>query len=276
MTSPPEAPRRPHQHTEHGVVRDDPYHWLRDAGASEVLAHLAAERRWYDVATGHLSSLTEDLLAETVRRTPATESSVRCERRHFSYYTRVPSGREHLQLLRDLNSRSPDPDTDPQVDSGFDNGSSGHELLLDAGDLAGTSSYVELGLTAVSPDERLLAYSFDVRGDEVYPLRFRDLATGEDLPDEVPRTYYGGAWSASSDAFLYTVHDESYRPFQVRRHRLGTPPESDELVLQEDDPRFELRVRQCRSGRLAVIWAVSPDATEVWTVDLTRSDSSAL
>ena len=39
----------------------------------------------------------------------------------------------------------------------------------------------------------------------------------------VPRRYYGGAWSADSAYFFYTVHDEAYRPFQVWRHALGTP-----------------------------------------------------
>ena len=49
-------------------------------------------------------------------------------------------------------------------------------------------------------------------GDEVFELRFRDLRTGADLPDVVPRSYYGGAWSADSRWFFYTVHDEAYRP----------------------------------------------------------------
>ena len=92
------------------------------------------------------------------------------------------------------------------------------QVLLDANLLADDSGYLELGLTVVSPDGRLLAYSVDRTGDEVYRLRFRDLESGDDLADEVPRTYYGGAWSADSDLFFYTVHDEAYRPFQVWRH----------------------------------------------------------
>ena len=84
--------------------------------------------------------------------------------------------------------------------------------MLDIGSLADDSGYLELGLTMVSPDEDLLAYSVDTTGDEVYTLRFRDLRTGEDLDEVVPRSYYGGAWSADSRWFFYTVHDEAYRP----------------------------------------------------------------
>ena len=84
------------------------------------------------------------------------------------------------------------------------------------------SGYLDLGVTLVSPDENLLAYSVDTTGEEVFVLRFRDLRTGTDLDEVVPRSYYRGAWSADSAHFFYTVHDEAYRPHQVWRHRIGT------------------------------------------------------
>ena len=96
-------------------------------------------------------------------------------------------------------------------------------MILDVNEIGAGSAYVELGVRLVSPDDRWLAWSVDLVGDEVYRLRFRDLETGEDLAEEVPRSYYSGAWSADSRHFFYTVHDEAYRPFQVWRHELGTP-----------------------------------------------------
>lgn len=140
------------------------------------------------------------------------------------------------------------------------------QVLLDANLLADDSGYLELGLMMVSPDAQLLAYSVDRAGDEVYQLGFRDLETGEDLPDEVPRCYYGGAWSAASDHFFYTVHDHAYRPFQVWRHAMGTCSEEDVLVLEEPDERFELNVRAARIG-MVVVWAESRDTSEVWVID---------
>ena len=119
---------------------------------------------------------------------------------------------------------------------------------LDAG-----TGYLDVGLTLVSPDEDLLAFSVDTTGDEVFELRFRDLRTGDDLPDRIARSYYGGAWSADSQWFFYTVHDEAYRPCQVWRHRLGTDPADDVMVLEEPDRMFELNVRPTRSGELIVI-----------------------
>ncbi len=251
--SPPQAPREPHEHVQHGVVRADPYHWMRRTDDPVLLAHLQAERLWYDTATGHLHSLVETLRSEMLGRVPTTDRTVSWRLHGCSYYTALPAGREHPQLLREMR------DSDADI--------SGHEVLLDVNDLADDSGYVELGFALVSPDQRWLAYSVDRTGDEVYELRFRDLDTGTDLPETAPRTYYGGAWSGGSDHFLYTVHDDAYRPFQVWRHALGTPVADDVLVLEEPDERFELNLRATRSGALIVIWAESRDTREVWVVD---------
>ena len=209
VTNPPQAPREPYEHTEHGVVRADPYHWMRRTDDPALLAHLEAERSWYVTATGHLNSLVETLRSEMVGRVPATDREVSWRLQGCSYYTALPAGREHPQLLRERDVP--------------DEHASGAEVILDVNDLVDDSGYVELGLAVVSPDQKYLAYSVDRTGDEVYELRFRDLATGADLSEVAPRTYYGGAWSSGSDHFFYTVHDEAYRPYQIWRHALGTP-----------------------------------------------------
>ena len=42
--SPPVAEKRPHTHTEHGVVRSDPYYWMRDRDDPALIPYLEAER----------------------------------------------------------------------------------------------------------------------------------------------------------------------------------------------------------------------------------------
>jgi oligopeptidase B len=248
---------------------------MRDLDSPEVLTHLEAELGWYEFATGHLGSLVETLRAEMVHRVPPTDPSVSWRFRGSSYYTLLPAGREYTQLLREFNTSGARQQTDSPVgdhdpDEFHQNAAGCGQVLLDANLLADGSGYVELGLTLVSPDGRLLAYSVDTDGDEVYRLRFRDLDSGQDLADEIPRSYYGGAWSADSAHFLYTVHDDAYRPHEVRRHTLGTSPDQDVVVLDEPDERFELELRSTRSGRFAVICAGSRDTTETWVIDTDR------
>ena len=266
VTSPPRATQRPHEHTQHGVRRPDPYYWMRDRGSPALLGLLEAERAWYESATGHLSSLVEALLSEMTSRVPPTDLSVSWRYQGFSYYTALPAGRDYPQLLRDFNSPYGLGRRNPYIQDASTAATSS-QLVLDQNALLDESGYLELGLTLVSPDSRLLAYSVDRAGDEVYRLLFRDLDTGEELADEVPRTYYGGAWSADSAHFFYTVHDAMYRPFQVWRHAIGTPAADDVLVIEETDERFDVSVRATRSGGLVVIWCGSRDTTEVWVVD---------
>ena len=275
----PVARREPVTSELHGVRRVDDYAWLRDVESPAVLAHLRAERDFYDASTLHLGPLATTLLNEMSSRVPPTDRSVSWRLDKFSYYTRTPSGSEYAELCRTFHNSAPEGASDSAVnaaardESPFQNGSRA-EVLLDLAAEVDDSSYVELGVCEISPDERLLAYSLDRTGDEVYTLRFRDLGTGEDLPDVLARTYYTGAWSADSSTFFYTVHDEMYRPFQVWRHRLGSPTSSDVLVLEEPDERFELAVRLSRSGELVLLWAESRDTSEVWLVDADRPEEA--
>ena len=266
-------------HREHGVERVDPFAWLAEAESPAVLAHLAAERAWYDAAVAHLDSLTDDVRTEMVRRLPATERSPRWNRRRFSYYTETPTGREYLRIRRTIRHDSVSEATISTQDEGSGNdfrSDSGDatETLLDVAELAAVTDYCELGVIVVSPDETVLAYSVDHDGDEVYALRFRDLATGEDLAEVVPRSYYGGAWSADSQWFFYSVHDAAYRAFQVWRHRLGTAVADDVLVLAEPDERFELLPRASRSGDWVVVSSESNTTSEAWLIDARDAESA--
>ncbi len=208
--------------------------------------------------------LARTLAAAITARIPSTQRGVPVDRQRWVYYTVVAGGSENGQIRR--YPREPAPTTTPTT-TGGPPPPDGDELVLDIDGLRGDSAYVDLGLCELSPDERLLAYSVDLTGDEVYELRFRDLATGRDLPDIITRSYYTGAWSSAGDEFFYTVHDDVYRPFAVRRHALGADPATDATVLEEPDEQFELTVEACRSGRLIVISTENRDTTEQWLVD---------
>jgi oligopeptidase B len=269
---PPVASRREVVHELHGDRRVDAYAWLRDTDDPETLAYLAAERAFYDASTEHLRDDAEALFKAMAARVAPAEQSVAHRRERFAYFTRTVGGREYpehcrLQLPADL---PPDADWRAHIDAG--EAGAAPQVILDPAELTGGSAYVRVGVTAVSPDERLLAYSYDRTGDEVYRMRFRDLDSGADLPDELPRTYYTAAWSADSTTLFYTVHDEIYRPYQVWRHRVGTPADDDVLVFEESDTRYDVEIEPSRSGDVIAIVTFCRDTSEVWLVDAHAPD----
>ena len=201
-------------------------------------------------------------------RVPDRQRSSAWARPRFSYYTRDARNRDYGELVRESRNNSAHDATDSAVGAVSGDGSSdGAVVILDVNSLDAGTGYLDLGLSIVSPDENLLAYTVDTTGDEVYTLRFRDLRTGRDLPDEVERAYYGGAWTADSTAFFYTVPDASYRPDRVCLHRLGTPASDDVVVQTEPDRRFELTVRLCRSEQAVLLRSESRDTSECWYLD---------
>ena len=61
------------------------------------------------------------------------------------------------------------------------------------------------------------------------------------------------------------------RPWQVWRHRLGTPAADDVLVYQEDDERFYTSVGRTRTGRYIVVSIGSKITSEAWFSRCRRS-----
>jgi oligopeptidase B len=231
---------------------------MRDHDQPAMRDYLAAERVYYKREMAPTRALQDRLLAEMTARVAPAEDSVSWRRGGLRYFTRVAEGQELEQFCRTAGAGEP--------------GGPGEaaQVLLDAnlllGDPACTGGYVDLGVREVSPDGRLLAYSVDFTGDELFQLRIRDLATGEDLPDRIDATYYGLAWAADSQSLFYVLTDQAYRPHEVWRHELGTGPGSDVLVFREDDERFALTVRATRSGGYVLIETESRETTETLVI----------
>jgi len=231
-------------------MRHDP------AGLAE---YLADERAYYDAQTQTLGALTSELYGEAAARTKtAADDSAGWTLRGYRYWHRTPAGAENRQLMRA-------PLAEP----------AGEQLLVDENVLAAGSGYVDVGTAEPSPDDRLIAWSADTSGNEIYQLRFTVMDTGEVLPDVIARSYPGGAWAADSAHFFYLVPDELNRPYQVWRHTVGTTAGTDVLVYAEEDERFDLTLETSRSGELIIITVASRDTTEVWLIPATcRSWSS--
>ncbi|MCU0277700.1 MAG: prolyl oligopeptidase family serine peptidase [Candidatus Nanopelagicales bacterium] len=227
--------------------RQDDFGWLAGDGPA-VLDALRQERAYYEARVQPLAPLRDELAAEMRGLLPEAEVSVSFVGGQFVYLTQFQAGADLPCLARRPR------ETDDI------------EVLVDLGAVAAQegSTYAEFGLTEPGPGADVLAWSVDLTGAEKYSLRFRDLTAGDDLPDRVEGTYYTGAWDASGSRFLYVVPDHAMRPWQVREHILGTPADTDRLILQEDDESFEVTVRGTRSAQWIVIEARSRDTSESW------------
>jgi oligopeptidase B len=233
---PPVAKRVPTQRTHHGDTFVDQYEWLRDKESEEVVAHLKAENAYQEALTAHQEPLREAIFQEIKGRTKETDLSVPNRKDGWWYFSRSVEGKEYgIQCrVRAQNTGNPVTDwTPPAVEAGVE--IPGEEVLLDGNVEAEGKPFFSVGGTAVTIDGNLYAYAVDNAGDERFTLRIKDLRTGELLPDVIENVFYGVSFSPDGTRIFYTVVDDSWRPYQVKSHVLGTPVTDDEVIYQEDD-----------------------------------------
>lgn len=257
--APPSAVRRDHVREFHGDAFLDPYEWLRDKESPEVIAHLEAETAYAEAATAQLAPLRERLFQEVRTRVQETDLSVPWRRGDWWYFTRTVEGGEHsVQCRVPAAEEGWEP---PQIVAG--QSLPGEQTLLDGNARAQPHEFWSLGAFDITHDGTRMAWAEDTTGDERFTVRVHDFGADRTLDDEIPETSYGAFLSPAGDAVFYTEVDDSWRPWRLRRHVLGTPLEQDITIAQEDDPGLWLGAELSSDRRWLVLEAGCSEYSEV-------------
>ncbi|WP_094294725.1 S9 family peptidase [Mycobacterium neumannii] len=266
---PPVAKRVDTRREHHGDVFLDPYEWLRDKTSPEVIAHLEAENAYTEHVTEHLASLRQAIFDEIKARTKETDLSVPTRRDAWWYYGRSFEGKQYS-----VHCRCPVADLDDWTPPVLDENTEvpGEQVLLDENVEAEGHEFFSLGAASVSLDGNILAYSVDLKGDERYTLRFKDLRTGELYEDTIAGIGPGATWAADNRTLYYSTLDDAWRPDTIWRHRLGSGQPA-QMVYNEPDERYWLGVGRTRSDKYVIIAAGSAVTSEVRYADATDPDA---
>ena len=268
LAEPPVADRRPHSYSHHGVTVEDPYHWLKDQSYPrvddpDVLAYLKAENVYFESMMAPRRELVDKLFEEIKARQKPDDSGVPYKDGDWYYQWRFEEGGQYRIWQRWPAPGAGAPDV-PGANA---------ETILNEPELAAAHDYFRLGALSVSHRGDLLAYSTDTDGSERYRLVVKDLKTGEMLEDAIENTLGGAVWAADDSALLYVVVDENWRPYQVRRHVLGQPAESDSVVYEERDPGFFVRLSESASERYILIHTAGHTSSEAYVIPADTSDA---
>lgn len=264
---PPIARKTPKRTSHRGVELVDSYAWLRAENWQEVMrdpsvlaadirGHLEAENIYTEMMLADTQPLQTALFQEMKRRIKEDDSSVPTPDGPFEYYTSFVAGGQYPRFCRRPR------------------GGGAEQILIDGNKEAAGKSYWQLGGAAHSPDHRLLAYSVDERGSELFTIRVRDLATGTDLPDAITDTRGSAVWALDSATLFYVRLDDNQRPMFVFRHVVGTAATDDVCVYTEPDPGYYVGVAQTLSGDFIMIDAHDHQTSECWLIDA-RAPTSA-
>ena len=230
----------------HGVRVEDPYRWLEDDRAPEVLEWVEDQNA---VAFAHLRSLPgrEDILA---RLTELQDYARRSPPFRFGghWFLRANDGLQDQDVLYRLSA----PEDDPERG----------EALLDPNELSGDGT-VSLGMTAFTEDGALMAYALGESGSDWREFHVMEVESGEKREDHLRWIKFSGAaWTHDNGGFFYSRYPEPdpdaaqggvNRNQTVWYHALGTEQDSDRLIYaRTDEPDWSLGARVSDEGRYAV------------------------
>src|SRR5207253_2219738 len=122
------------------------------------------------------------------------------------------------------------------------------EVILDGNELAQGHKFFSTGQQTPSDDANLLAYTTDTTGFREYHLFVKDLRSGRLLADRVGKVS-SFAWATDNRTLFYVTEDHAKRPHKLWRHTLGRPRDDDELVCEEKDELYRLRVSRSRDKK---------------------------
>lgn len=244
MLQPPIAPKQEKVHELHGDQRPDPYYWLNERTNPLVIRYLEEENTY----TKQVMAGTEDfqvrLFEEMKGRIKQTDESVPYKSNGYWYYTRYEEGREYPVYCRKRESLDAD-----------------EEVFLDVNELAEGHAYFEATGLSISPDNKILAFGTDTLSRRIYTIRFKNLVTGEILPDTIENTTGGSCWASDNQHVFYSVKDEqTLRSHQIFRRKLGE--DQSVMVFEETDETFNAFVYKSKSKKYIIIGSDSTLTSE--------------
>jgi len=247
----------------HGQQIADPYRWLEDPDAQETRSWVEAQN---NVSFGYLEQIP--FRAELKERLKdlwnyARYSPPFAEGKTTFYFKN--DGLQNQAVLYALAS----PDAEPRV-------------LLDPNTLSekGTTAFAD---AAFDKAGSLMAYALSSAGSDWRTWKVKNVATGEDLPDEIKWSKFASAaFAPDGKGFYYARYPEPTEGeafsganyfHTVYFHKLGTPQSEDTVVVKDDvnkERGFEPHVTEDGKFLIVHVWEGTDRRNRLYYQDLTK------
>ncbi|MCB4797618.1 S9 family peptidase [Neotamlana laminarinivorans] len=230
----------------HNDSRVDNYYWLNERENPEVVSYLNAENDYTKSMMAHTEEFQKQLFEEMKGRIKEDDTSVPYKLNGYWYVTRFETGKDYPIYLRKKETlEAPE------------------EIIFDCNILAKDHSYFNLGSIAISPDNKMAAFSTDTVSRRQYNIQIKNLETGEILEDKIINTTGRATWANDNKTLFYSRKDEvTLRSHKIFKHRLGESVEQDKEVFFETDETFNTFVYKTKSKKYIVIGSSSTLTTE--------------
>jgi oligopeptidase B len=244
----PAPESRPPQANHHGEATD-PYNWLGAREDPRVRSCIDQENVNTEYSLTDTDALRRQLYEEMLDRVDLNRATVPVSQGRYEYYSRNVENKAypiHCRRLRQADS--------PE------------EVILDENVLAEGKAYFALEFLSVSSDQARCIFGVDTTGNERASLFVKELAHDKSVV-AVPGAAAGVAWANDGQTFFSVRLDERNRPFQIVRHHLARGSITEELIFEERDEAFRLRLGRTESGQFIIVTSWAHDTTELRYLD---------
>lgn len=252
----PKAKLINHVHEKHGHKRIDPYHWMSQRDAPEVISYLEEENEYYEQSTAHTVELKEKLFQEIKGRIKEDDESVPALINGYWYFSKMKKGDSYPYYYR----RKDEPNAV-------------EELLFNVNEMATGHDFYKLSGMNVSQDNNLIAYGIDTTGRRQYTIYIKDLNTHSIFAQSVSNTTGGSVWANDNKTLFFTRQDEkTLRANKIFKYVLGQDSSKNELVYEEHDEIFNCHVFKTMSDQYIMIQSSSTLNDEVRFIDANHAN----
>ena len=221
----------------HNLTWEDNYSWIHQENILEVLKdsskllpevrkYLEEENKFTEFHLKDTKKIQKELFNEIKGRIKLDDESIPFKDKHYEYWTKTTEkGNYSIKLRKKIGS--------DKIEEIW-NGDFEKEKLK--------TEYFGVGDLEVSWNDRLLAYSLDLRGSEYYTIHVRNIFTNEPVTEKIEETSGSILFSLDDKYIFYSKLDKNHRPRKIFRHELGTPTKNDLLIFEEKSEAFTVGI----------------------------------
>lgn len=242
---PPKAKKTPVVIKMHGDKRTDNFHWMQDKNNPDVIEYLEAENAFAESYMEDTKPLQEKIYNEIVGRIKQDDITVPYKRGDYMYYAKREIDKNYLIHFRKKI------------------GATDEEMILDENKIAEGLLYCGIEIYP-SPDNKILAYLVDTKGDYSCTGYFKNMKTGELLQDTL-KNAGNLIWTNDSKAVYFIRYEEGSFGKQVYGHILNE--KTDNLIFETKDEKFWLNIYESSSKKYVFFDTFSFIDSEVYYTD---------
>ncbi len=233
----PQLKKKPELKSCHNVTWEDDYSWIHQENILEVLKdsskllpevrkYLEDENDYFSHQMSDTKEIQKVLFDEIKGRIKLDDESLPFKDVRYSYWTKTTTkGNYSIKLRKKIDS-----DEIEEIWNGD----------LEKAKLK--TEYFGLGDLEVSYNDKLLAYSLDLKGSEYYTIHIRDIKSREQVGEKIENTSGGITFSLDDKYIFYSKLDDNHRPREIYRHEIGTPASKDILIFKEESEAFTVGI----------------------------------